>query len=164
MAVLTKWKACLFSAWVKESQYWGSLQKYFDEEAGHVGHVQPRRSLSSGSVETVRSSVFGLKCWDKLELPEDIQGQEAGRLQAAHHCSAPRPSDPAVQTSSKQLNYLFQKTRSVMDTWWASLLMAGAGEEYEDYQYPDWGVDRVDLDFKSGWICVKLCLSPENVI
>ena len=26
----------------------------------------------------------------------------------------------------------------------------GAGEEYQDYQYPDWGVDRVDLDFKSG--------------
>ena len=27
----------------------------------------------------------------------------------------------------------------------------GAGEEYQDYQYPDWGVDRVDLDFQSGY-------------
>ena len=27
----------------------------------------------------------------------------------------------------------------------------GASEEYEeDYNYQDWGVDRVDLDFKSG--------------
>ena len=32
--------------------------------------------------------------------------------------------------------------------------MFGGGEEYEeeeeDYQYHNWGVDRVDLDFKSG--------------
>ena len=28
----------------------------------------------------------------------------------------------------------------------------GEGEEYEEeYHYQDWGVDRVDLDFKSGY-------------
>ena len=42
--------------------------------------------------------------------------------------------------------------------------MAGAGEEYEDYQYPDWGVDRVDLDFKSGWGCVELSRECYNDI
>ena len=37
----------------------------------------------------------------------------------------------------------------------ASLMFGGDGSEYgeeeeEDYQYHNWGVDRVDLDFKSG--------------
>ena len=103
--------------------------------------------------------VLGLKCADKWLLPEDIQGQEAGRHhQAAHHCSppsaSPTPTYRVTATVNSQQTLLFRLC-SHCDGGSTSLMFGGGGAEYgeeeeEDYQYHNWGVDRVDLDFKSG--------------
>ena len=91
--------------------------------------------------------MFGLKCWDKFQLPEDIQGQEAGRLLAAHHCSAPQTFRPG--RTDQQGTKLSVSEDTICDGELVRETVM-AGEEYEDYQYQDWGVDRVDLSFKSG--------------
>ena len=99
--------------------------------------------------------VVGLKCADKWLLPEDIQGQEAGpHHQAAHHCSTPSATTETTLQDQLNCKHYFSDS-SHCDGGPASLMFGGDGSEYgeeeeEDYQYHNWGVDRVDLDFKSG--------------